>query len=152
MDEDQQFLKNQQMIMTEWMSSCPVKAAMGAGAGFALGGLFGLFMSSADNALDDKFLRMTAKEQAKITLQQVGSKMMSSAKTFGVLSAVFVSTECVTESIRGKEDSYNALISGCATGAILSRNAGIQAMGIGCVGFTAFQLAIDQYMHHTRHN
>lgn len=105
-----------------------------------MGALFGLFMSSADNALDDKFLRLTVKEQATITFKEMMKKSYGTAKvgqsaanltgtaqrqlmqTFGVLSAVFVSTECITESIRGKEDRYNALISGCVTGAILSRS------------------------------
>lgn len=88
-------------------------------------------MSSADTALDDKFLRLTVKEQATITFKEMSKKALGSAKTFGVLSAVFVSTECITESIRGKEDSYNALISGCVTGAIVSRSAGLQAMALG---------------------
>jgi hypothetical protein len=125
MDDEQQAImaqKQQEMFMMDLMNSCPAKTAMGAGAGFALGGLFGLFMSSADNALDDKFLRLTASEQAKITARQVGQKALSTAKTFGVLSAVFATTECVTESIRAKEDHYNGIIAGCVTGAILSRN------------------------------
>ncbi|KAJ3365929.1 Mitochondrial import inner membrane translocase subunit tim22 [Kappamyces sp. JEL0680] len=86
-----------------------------------MGGLFGLFMSSADNALDDKFLRLTVKEQTVITFKDMMRKSYGTAKTFGVLSAIFVSTECITESIRGKEDKYNGIISGCVTGAILSR-------------------------------
>jgi hypothetical protein len=114
--------KAQEMFMTELMNSCPAKTVLGGGAGFALGALFGLFMSSADNALDDKFLRLTAKEQAKITARQVGQKALSTAKTFGVLSAVFATTECITESIRAKEDQYNGIIAGCVTGAILSRS------------------------------
>jgi hypothetical protein len=84
--------------------------------------LFGMFMSSADTALDDKFLRLSVREQATITAKDIGRKALSSAKTFGVLSAVFVSTECITESIRGKDDMYNGVISGCVTGAILSRS------------------------------
>ena len=101
-------------------------------------------MSSADNALDDKFLRLTVKEQTVITAKDMARKSLSTAKTFGVLSAIFVSTECITESIRGKDDAYNGVISGCITGAILSRSgtfhftialtvfvAGLQAMGLG---------------------
>ena len=79
-------------------------------------------MSSADTALDDKFLRLSVKEQTVITAKDIARKSLSSAKTFGVLSAIFVSTECITESIRGKEDAYNGIISGCITGAILSRS------------------------------
>jgi hypothetical protein len=78
-------------------------------------------MSSADNALDDKFLRLSIREQTAITFKDMMKKSYGTAKTFGVLSAVFVSTECITESIRGKEDKYNGVISGCVTGAIVSR-------------------------------
>ena len=150
--ELQMMQKVQEFQMQEIMTSCPAKFVIGSVGGFGLGGLFGLFMSSADNAMDDKFLKMSAKEQAKITLKQIGQKAWSSAKTFGVLSAVFVSSECITETIRGKDDHYNSLISGCATGAILARHAGIQAMGAGCVGFSLFQMAIETYMHSTRHD
>jgi import inner membrane translocase subunit TIM22 len=114
--------KAQEMFMSEAMNSCPGKTIIGAGAGFGLGALMGLFLSSSDNVLDDKFLRLTASEQAKITAKQVGAKALSTAKTFGVLSAVFSSTECITEAIRAKDDHYNALISGCITGAIISRS------------------------------
>ena len=86
------------------------------------GGLFGLFMASGAGNMDDKFLRLSAKEQAVITFKELRHKSFTSAKTFAFLSAVFVSTECVTESIRGKEDRYNGLISGCVTGAVLSRS------------------------------
>ena len=79
-------------------------------------------MASGAGNMDDKFLRLSAREQAVITFKELRQKSFASAKTFAALSAVFVSTECVTESIRGKEDRYNGLISGCVTGAVLSRS------------------------------
>jgi hypothetical protein len=153
-EEEQQRIINAKMQheMTELMGSCPVKTVIGVGAGAGLGLVFGLFMSSTENSMDEKFLKLSAKEQAKITLKQVGQKSMSSAKAFAAFSGVFVSSECITEAIRGKDDSYNALIAGCATGSILAHKGGLQAMALGCGGMALFQLAIDQYMHHTRHD
>ncbi|KAJ3256842.1 Mitochondrial import inner membrane translocase subunit tim22 [Boothiomyces macroporosus] len=157
--EEMMQLKAMKFAQQELMNSCPAKTLIGAAMGFAMGGLFGLFMSSADNALDDKFLRLSVREQTAITFKEMGAKAMSSAKSFGVLTAIFVSSECAIETIRGKDDQYNQLLSGCFTGAFLSRTgksllilAGVQAMGIGCVGFAAFSAAIETYMHRTRHN
>jgi hypothetical protein len=95
--------------------------------GAALGAVFGLFMSSTETSMDERFLKMSAKEQTKITLRQIGSKALSTSKAFATFSGVFVSAECITEAIRGKDDHYNSVIAGCSTGAILAHK-GIQIL------------------------
>ena len=124
--------KAQQFAMSELFSSCPAKTILGVGAGFGMGAAFGLiFGANTFNNHDEKFLNSSFRNQARVTFKQMGQGMLSSGKTFASLSAVFVATECATESIRGKEDMYNGLISGCVTGAVLSRSGGVQAMALG---------------------
>ncbi|KAI8897715.1 mitochondrial inner membrane translocase subunit Tim17/Tim22/Tim23/peroxisomal protein PMP24 [Globomyces pollinis-pini] len=144
--------KVNQFMFQELITSCPAKATLAVGGGFVLGGVFGLFMSSADTALDDKFLRLTVKEQTKITLKQMGERSLSTAKNFATVGGLIMGTECIVESIRAKDDIYNRIGSGCIAGAVLARHGGIQAMGLGCAGFAAFSAAIETYMHQTRHN
>ncbi|BFZ56361.1 Mitochondrial import inner membrane translocase subunit tim22 [Savitreella phatthalungensis] len=127
--------------------SCAFKTVLSGGAGFGLGALFGLFMSSmqienTDNALYDK----PFKEQMRIGFRDMGKKSYSTAKNFAVVGAIFAGSECCIEGYRAKNDLYNSATAGCFTGAVLARNAGPQAMALGCGGFAAFSTAIDAYM------
>ncbi|KAJ3407310.1 Mitochondrial import inner membrane translocase subunit tim22 [Chytridiales sp. JEL 0842] len=81
------------------MESCPVKSVMALGAGFALGGLFGMFMTSADWQTSEEFQKMTTRQQVKATMKDMATKSYSSAKNFAVVGAVFAGTECIIESV-----------------------------------------------------
>jgi len=86
------------------------------------------------------------RQQLKLGLKDMARSSYSSAKNFGMIGAIFSGTECCIEGLRAKNDIWNGVIGGCLTGGALARNAGPQAVGIGCVGFAAFSAAIDSYM------
>lgn len=71
---------------------------------------------------------------------------ISSGKNFAKVGAIFSGTECAIEGLRAKNDLYNGVAGGCITGGVLARNAGPQAVVVGCAGFAVFSAAIDAYM------
>ena len=134
-------------LMNSIIESCPAKSILSTGAGFAMGGLFGMFMSSVDTSSSlDKYNEMTTRQQIRYTLKDMGSKSFSTAKQFAVVGGIFAGTECIIETYRAKNDIWNGVSSGCITGSILARSAGPQAMALGCAGFAAFSAAIDYYL------
>ncbi|WPH03884.1 Hypothetical protein R9X50_00676700 [Acrodontium crateriforme] len=151
--QEQQMIKYMQMAM----ESCPAKTVIAGTMGFGLGGVFGLFMSSMrydtpmaaglpGSAATASFTDLPVREQLKRGFKDMGKASWSSAKNFGYIGAVFAGTECVIEGVRAKNDMYNGVMAGCATGGWLARAAGPQACAVGCLGFAAFSAAIDGYM------
>ncbi|EMF11897.1 mitochondrial import inner membrane translocase, subunit Tim17/22, partial [Sphaerulina musiva SO2202] len=153
--QDPEVIQQQQMIklMENTMQSCPAKAVMAGGMGFALGGAFGLFMSSMryDTPLSSgapggvgtgNIPSIPIKEQLKTGFRDMGRQSLSSAKNFGYIGALFAGTECCVEGFRAKNDLSNQVAAGCFTGAFLAKGAGPQAMAVGCAGFAAFSAAI----------
>ncbi|KAF2718969.1 mitochondrial import inner membrane translocase, subunit Tim17/22 [Polychaeton citri CBS 116435] len=150
---DPQQMQEQQMIkyMQAAMEACPTKTVIAGGMGFALGGMFGLFMSSmrydtpmgAQGAI---LSNLPVREQLRQGLKDMGKSSYSSAKNFGYIGAVFAGTECAIEGFRAKNDLNNGVAAGCLTGGWLARSGGPQATAVGCAGFAAFSAAIDYYM------
>ena len=133
------------------MESCLAKSILSGGAGFALGGAFGLFMSSMqyDTPLSPQGQQLTTlpwKQQLRAGLKDMGSKSYSSAKNFAMIGALYSGTECCVEGLRAKNDLTNSVVSGCLTGGILGLRAGPSASALGCAGFAAFSTAIDAYI------
>ncbi|CCX10481.1 Tim17/Tim22/Tim23/Pmp24 family-domain-containing protein [Pyronema domesticum] len=144
----QQIIKGMQMAM----ESCPAKLVLSGGAGFALGGVFGLFMASMsyDTPMSGSgaqtITSLPLKQQLKEGFKDMGKRSWSSAKNFGMVGAIFSGTECCIEGFRAKNDLYNGVAAGCLTGGALAASAGPQAAAIGCAGFAAFSAAIDYYL------
>ena len=137
------------------MESCPGKTVMSGVMGFALGGAFGLFMSSMryDTPLSTTLpgtqtviADLPIRQQLKHGLKDMGKQSFSSAKNFGMIGAVFTMSECAVEGLRAKNDLWNGVAGGCLTGGTLALKAGPQAAAVGCAGFAAFSAAIDYYM------
>ncbi|KAJ3177292.1 Mitochondrial import inner membrane translocase subunit tim22 [Geranomyces variabilis] len=129
------------------MESCPAKVVMSGAMGFALGGAFGMFMSSVDWGMNtEEFQKLSTKQQLKATARDMGTRSLSSAKNFATVGAVFAGTECLIETYRAKNDIWNGVSSGCITGGVLAARAGPAAIVGGCVTFAAFSAAIDYYM------
>ncbi|CAG8650852.1 8864_t:CDS:2 [Acaulospora morrowiae] len=127
--------------------SCLFKTGLSGVGGFALGGLFGMFMSSFEMAsVDPAIYEQPMKQQLKATAKDMAARSFSMAKSFAVMGAIFSGTECIIEGYRAKNDIYNGTAAGCITGALLAAKAGPQAALIGCAGFAAFSTAIDLYM------
>ncbi|KAL1959919.1 hypothetical protein VTO42DRAFT_587 [Malbranchea cinnamomea] len=133
------------------MESCPMKSVMAGGMGFALGGAFGLFMSSMsyDTPLTPQgreLSTLSTREQLRRGFKDMGSRSYSSAKNFAIVGALYSGTECCIEGLRAKNDLTNSVVAGCITGGVLGAKAGPQAALLGCAGFAAFSTAIDAYM------
>jgi import inner membrane translocase subunit TIM22 len=60
--------------------------------------------------------------------------------------------ECCLATLRGRHDIKNPVIGGCITGGLLAYNQGPVAILMGCGGFAAFSLVIEQFMHAGGHN
>ncbi|KAL0465593.1 Tim17/Tim22/Tim23/Pmp24 family domain-containing protein [Neurospora intermedia] len=158
-------------MMQKAMESCFAKTVMSGGAGFALGGVFGMFMASM--AYDTPYhspttpgtgpganpaaagipgykpvdlSSMPLKEQLKHGFKDMGQRSYSTAKNFAKVGALFSGIECGIEGLRAKNDLGNGVAAGCLTGAILAKNGGPQAAAVGCAGFAAFSAAIDAWM------
>ncbi|CAO2647420.1 Nn.00g083420.m01.CDS01 [Neocucurbitaria sp. VM-36] len=86
------------------------------------------------------------RQQLKHGLRDMYRSSLSSGKNFAKVGAIFSGTECAIEGLRAKNDLYNGVAGGCITGGILARNAGPQAVAVGCAGFAVFSAAIDAYM------
>lgn len=89
---------------------------------------------------------ISTREQIRRSFKDMGVRSYSSAKGFAVVGAVYSGTECSIEGLRAKSDLTNSVAAGCITGGVLARNAGPQAVLLGCGGFAAFSAAIDAYM------
>ncbi|CCH59793.1 hypothetical protein TBLA_0B09770 [Henningerozyma blattae CBS 6284] len=155
--QDEQAEKGAQMMLN-FMSSCPGKFAVSGVTGFALGGVFGLFMASMQydtplhtslpgvpNAVKN-ISDLPFKQQVKLQFADMGKRSWSSAKNFGYMGMIYSGAECVIESIRAKNDIYNGVWAGCVTGGGLAYKSGPQAAALGCAGFAAFSTAIELYM------
>lgn len=154
-------------MMVNFMTSCPGKSIISGVTGFALGGIFGLFMASLayDTPLHTPTVKtdgpsagitgimnvqqvadLPLKQQIKIQFTDMGKRSYSSAKNFGYIGMIYSGVECVVESLRAKNDIYNSVTAGCITGGGLAYKSGPSSALIGCAGFAAFSAAIDLYM------
>ncbi|KAL2135409.1 hypothetical protein VTI74DRAFT_8642 [Chaetomium olivicolor] len=155
--------------LTNAMESCYAKTVMSGAAGFALGGLFGMFMASmaydtpfhtpgmpggpqgvpgvpGSAAAANTISSLPLRKQLAHGFKDMGARSWSTAKNFGAVGALFSGIECGIEGLRAKNDIGNGVAAGCLTGAILARNGGPQAAAVGCAGFAAFSAAIDAWM------
>ncbi|SCV05278.1 LANO_0H03972g1_1 [Lachancea nothofagi CBS 11611] len=161
MTPEEQGEKGAQM-MVNFMTSCPGKSAISGVTGFALGGVFGLFMASMaydtplhtptvpgssqlPNAIQH-ISDLPFKQQVKLQFADMGKRAYSSAKNFGYIGMIYSGVECAVESLRAKNDIYNGVAAGCLTGGGLAYKSGPSAAFVGCAGFAAFSTAIDLYM------
>jgi import inner membrane translocase subunit TIM22 len=99
---------------------------------------------TATGAVDLKDLPL--RQQLRAGLRDMYRSSISSGRNFAKVGAIFSGTECAIEGLRAKNDLYNGVAGGCLTGGILARNAGPQAVAVGCAGFAVFSAAIDAYM------
>lgn len=141
----------EQILMNAVTESCAAKTILSSVAGFGMGGLFGMFMSSVDTnhpTIQAQYATMTTRQQMVFTIKDMGSKSYSTAKNFAVVGALFAGTECIIETYRGRNDVWNGVSAGFITGGILSCRAGPQAMLFGSVGFAVFSAGIDYYIRY----
>ncbi|RJE25991.1 hypothetical protein PHISCL_01676 [Aspergillus sclerotialis] len=152
---DAQGLSNQDMALLYYSrlaaESCASKTVMSGVAGFGMGAIFGLFMSSMsyDSPMtpqNQQIADLPLRQQVRYGLKDMGSRSLSAGKNFGIVGALFAGIECCIEGFRAKNDLKNIAAAGCLSGGILGARAGPYAACAGCVGFSAFSTAIDWYM------
>ena len=71
------------------------------------------------------------------------ARSVSQGRTFFVVGGLFSTIECTLETLRGKKDMKNAIVSGFSSGALLSVRAGPMAALLGGGAFAAFSIAIE---------
>jgi import inner membrane translocase subunit TIM22 len=138
----------------DWLSeSCGGKAAIGIIGGGVMGLLMGVFMGALTDMtppvtiIEGKEVpQAPLKEQVRTTLRATADKSLYWCRQFAFITGVFGGSECLVEKYRGKHDVWNAVVSGCVTGAAMQAKQGPQASAIGCGGFAAFSLVIDSIM------
>ncbi|KAF1996973.1 mitochondrial import inner membrane translocase, subunit Tim17/22 [Amniculicola lignicola CBS 123094] len=113
-----------------------------AGAGAATATLPSTLSPTSTIPLADLPLR----QQLRAGLRDMYRSSLSSGRNFAKVGAIFSGTECAIEGLRAKNDLWNGVAGGCITGGVLARNAGPQAVAVGCAGFAVFSAAIDAYM------
>ncbi|KAK3133751.1 hypothetical protein QOZ80_6AG0540500 [Eleusine coracana subsp. coracana] len=124
-------------------NNCAVRSVVSGVMGGGLGILMGLFFGALDNPITTE--EMTARQQIVYTAKQMGRRSISNAKTFAVMGLIFSAAECVVEKARARHDTTNTAIAGCVTGGALAVKGGPKATCVGCVGFSAFSVAIEKF-------
>mmetsp|Transcript_35175 Transcript_35175/g.35816 ORF Transcript_35175/g.35816 Transcript_35175/m.35816 type:complete len:186 (+) Transcript_35175:203-760(+) len=131
---------------------CATKIFLGGIMGGVLGIGMGMFMGAMGDVSPIQIIngrevpQAPIREQFRQAYKTTGGRMGGWAKQFGLLTALFGGVECVIEKFRAKHDVWNPVASGCIVGATISAKAGFSASCIGCVGFSAFSLAVDAIM------
>lgn len=137
-----------------WLTnSCSGKAAIGLIGGGVMGLLMGVFLGAMSDATPPvqviagkEVPQAPLKEQIKVTMRATAEKSRYWCRQFAFITGVFGGTDCLVEKFRGKHDIWNAVASGCITGAALQAKQGPQAAAMGCGGFAAFSLVIEKVM------
>ena len=127
--------------------SCTFAVVSHSAIGFVMGGALGLLMAGlGSSGIEDSVSTLPLRTQMRQIFREMGSRSLSSAKSFSKIAFLFTGFECAVETWRAKHDLGNTLAAGCATGAVLGIKSGPQAAAMGCVGFAAFSAAIDHFM------
>ena len=149
-------MNQQEFMIQELMGqSCMVKSFMSGTMGYALGGFIGLFMySTRTNAIEAQYSTATGSKSLSGTewrgwrpeIKDMGRDMHRSGRNFGIIGGSFVASECLINTIRGKEDIKSAVGAGFLVGGLGGLRAGVGPALMGGVGFALFSYAIEQYM------
>ncbi|OWR53732.1 mitochondrial import inner membrane translocase subunit Tim22 [Danaus plexippus] len=136
---------NEEKMIEATVESCPFKSFTSCVIGYGLGAAVGLFTSSLMPNMSDPMAQQN--QTAREILREMKNSMLSYAKNFAILGAVFSGVECCIESARGKSDWKNGTYAGGVTGGLIGLRGGLKAGVFGAAGFAAFSTVIDYYMH-----
>jgi mitochondrial import inner membrane translocase subunit TIM17 len=120
---------------------CPYVIVYDIGVGFAMGGVLGTAFNTYKGYT-------TSPRGARFTgiISAVKARSPILAGNFAVWSGMFNTFDCGISHIREKEDAWNAVLSGAATGAILSVRAGPTAMVLSGIIGGVFLAAMEGAM------
>ncbi|KAI5725081.1 hypothetical protein M8J77_010727 [Diaphorina citri] len=139
------FKSNEEKMMESIMESCAFKTVISTVGGFVLGGALGLFSSSFAPVTVPIPGQDVKTQTAREILREMRTSMLSYAKNFAAIGAMFTIVECSIETYRGKSDWKNTTYAGGITGGLIGLRAGVKAGVIGAAGFAAFSTLIDMY-------
>ncbi|KAI8806267.1 Tim17/Tim22/Tim23/Pmp24 family-domain-containing protein [Cladochytrium replicatum] len=112
---------------------CPYSVVNDFGYGFVLGGVGGTFWHGykgyRHSPRGERLVGMVTSIKARAPV--IGGN-------FAVWSGVFNAGDCLLAHVRGKEDSWNSIMSGAMTGGVLAARSGTRAMIISAVFGGAF--------------
>lgn len=86
-------------------------------SGYGLGAVVGLFTSSLMPNVTDPMAQQN--QTAREIMREMKNSMLSYAKNFAILGAVFSGIECCIESARGRSDWKNGTYAGGVTGGLI---------------------------------
>ncbi|CAB3219903.1 unnamed protein product [Arctia plantaginis] len=136
---------NEEKMIESTIESCPFKSVTSCIIGYGLGAVVGLFTSSLMPNVTDPTAQQN--QTAREILREMKNSMLSYAKNFAILGAVFSGVECCIETARGRSDWKNGTYAGGVTGGLIGLRGGLRAGLFGAAGFAAFSTVIDYYMH-----
>jgi len=127
-------------------NNCAIRTVFSFVGGGVMGFVFGPFLSGFGSSPLDYDPNVSLKTKIIQGWKGMASAGWRMAKMFASVGVVFAASECAIEKTRGAHDQWNGIASGCLTGALISAPGGVQAMGLGCLGFAAFSAGIDWIM------
>ncbi|KAJ3126309.1 translocase of the inner membrane [Nowakowskiella sp. JEL0407] len=102
---------------------CPYSIVYDFGFGFTLGAVGGTawhgFKGYRHSPRGEKFIG---------AIQSIKSRAPVTGGNFATWSGIFNAGDCLLAHVRGKEDAWNSIMSGAATGGILAARSGTRAM------------------------
>ncbi|XP_026333107.1 mitochondrial import inner membrane translocase subunit Tim22 [Hyposmocoma kahamanoa] len=108
---------NEEKMIESTVESCPFKSLTSCVIGYGLGAAVGLFTSSLMPNVTDPMAQQN--QTAREILREMKTSMLSYAKNFAILGAMFSGVECCIESARGKSDWKNGTYAGGVTGGLI---------------------------------
>lgn len=104
------------------------------------------FQTSPTGPQQQPLSSLPLRRQLAVGFRDMGARSWGTAKSFGMVGALFSGIECGIEGFRARNDMTNGVAAGCLTGAVLARGGGPQSVAVGCAGFAAFSAAIDAWL------
>ena len=95
-------ISKEEAMMIAVMESCPAKTVTAGVAGFGIGALFGLVLSSLDstNTIPDPGKpEPTTRQQMKLVARDMATRSFSTAKNFAMVAAIYSGVECTIEGV-----------------------------------------------------
>ena len=135
-------MSREEVLVEKAMESCAFRTVMSGVAGYGFGAVMGLFLASVG---PQATMIEPEKQTVKMVLQDMKGRMLSNAKSFAILGAMFACTECALESYRGKSHWTNGTLAGGIVGGVIGLRAGPRAGLWGATGFAAFSTLLDYY-------
>lgn len=103
--------------------ACPLRVFEDNGGAFLMGFVGSVVINAA------QLFKAPKGQRLKYTYFRVASKAPALGVAFGVWGGLFATFDCILSQLRGKDDTWNVVLSGATVSALLSSRNGLPAMG-----------------------